>query len=88
MAGFGPGRHMPVDREKADLKSLNSLLAYCKPYFLAIIISLVFATITAITTIITPDKVSELMDIITAGIALPDGVNMDELLKVVIFLIE
>ncbi|MBR6698395.1 MAG: ABC transporter ATP-binding protein [Lachnospiraceae bacterium] len=87
MAGFGPGRHMPVDREKADLKSLKSLLAYCKPYFLAIIISLVFATITAITTIITPDKVSELMDIITAGIALPDGVNMDELLKVVIFLI-
>ncbi|MBE5965158.1 MAG: ABC transporter ATP-binding protein [Lachnospira sp.] len=87
MAGFGPGRHMPADREKADLKSLKSLLAYCKPYFPAIIISLVFATITAITTIITPDKVSELMDIITAGIALPDGVNMDELLKVVIFLI-
>ncbi len=87
MAGFGPGRHMPVDREKADLKSLKSLLAYCKPYFPAIITSLVFATITAITTIITPDKVSELMDIITAGIALPDGVNMDELLKVVIFLI-
>lgn len=88
MAGFGP-RHMMQSqtREKTDFGAVKKLLKYCKPYFPAIIISLVLAVLGAITTIVGPDKISDLMNIITAGISNVAGVDMSEFLDIVIYLI-
>ncbi|MBQ9125003.1 MAG: ABC transporter ATP-binding protein [Acholeplasmatales bacterium] len=89
MAGFGPkkmGLH-GGPREKADMKSVKKLFAYCKPYFPSIIIALFLALVGAIATIVGPDKISEMMDIITSGLTQVAGIDMDEFMSVVIFLI-
>ena len=88
MAGFGPRRMMPNGtKEKADFKSIGKLIKYCKPYLPAIIIALILAVIGAITTIIGPNKIRDMMDIITDGLVTIEGINMDKFLEIVIFLI-
>lgn len=89
MPGFGPmGHGRPNgEKEKTDLKSIKKLFAYCKPYLPAIIISIILAVASAVTTIIGPDKISQLTDYITAGITSVTGVDMTKLLEVVILLI-
>lgn len=87
MAGFGHRKMMQSNAEKADFKSVKKLFKYCKPYLPAIIIALVFSIAGAITTIIGPDKIRDLMDIITNGLTEVAGIDMSKFLKVVIFLI-
>ena len=90
MPGFGHGPRrgaLGMDREKADFKSLKKLLAYCRAYFPAIIVSLIFAVISATTTIIGPNKVSDLMDIITQGLREITGIDMDAFIDAVVFLL-
>ena len=89
MAGFGPGRMMPrnMNGEKTDFKSVKKLFAYCKPYLPAIIIALILAVVGAITTIVGPDKISDLMNIIVTGLTNVNGVDMTDFLRIVIFLI-
>ena len=55
-------------KEKLDFKSLNKILVYSKKYFPAIIISVIFAVAGSVATIIGPDKISDLMNMITGGI--------------------
>lgn len=76
-----------VDKGKTDLKSVKKLFVYCKPYLPTIIISLILAVIGTVTTIIGPDKISDLMNIITSGLGMPDGINMTKFIEVIIFLI-
>lgn len=91
MPGFGPGprRGMPAgaQKEKADFQSLKKLMLYCKKYFPAIIVSLICAAAAAVTTIIGPNRISDLMDVITDGIRNLAGIDMDAFIKGVIFLI-
>lgn len=88
MAGFGPRHIGPLSsKEKTDMKSIKKLLSYCKPYFPAIIIALILAVISAFTTIIGPDKISDLMNYITDGISQASGVNMSKFIEVIVFLI-
>lgn len=90
MPGFGPGmgrRRFNGEREKTDLKSIKKLLAYCKPYLPAIIVAMVLAIGSAVATIMGPDKLSELTNVISDGIRQATGVDMDKMLKVVIFLL-
>lgn len=89
MPGFGPmGHGRPNgEKEKTDLKSIKKLFAYCKPYFPAIIVAMVLAIGSAVTTIIGPDKLSELTNVISDGIFQATGVDMDKMLKVVILLL-
>ena len=54
--------------EKGDLKSFKKLLAYCKGYLPAIIIALLLAVGGAVTTIIGPEKISDLVNEIQRGI--------------------
>ena len=92
MPGFGgpgPRRMMSQNgtKEKTDLKSVKKLFVYCKPYLPAIVIALLLAVVGAITTIIGPDKISDLMNIITAGISNVAGVDMTKFLEIAVLLI-
>lgn len=55
-------------KEKTDLKAFGRLLAYCKGYLPAIIISILLAVGGAICTIIGPDQIKILMDEIQSGL--------------------
>ena len=83
----GPQRNMYATKEKADFKALGKLLKYCKTYVVAIIVALIFAMIAAITSIIEPNKINDLMDVIESGIKSIDGIHMPDFLKICYFLI-
>ena len=85
--GFKPNMNASGKREKTDFKSIKKLLSYCKPYIPAIIVALLLAVAGAITTIVGPEKISDLMDIITSGLTNVNGINMTKFIEVVIFLI-
>lgn len=70
-------------KEKADLKALKEIALYSKHYFPAIIVAIIFAVGTAITSIIGPERVSELVNLITSGAASPAGVEMDKFIQIV-----
>lgn len=54
---------------------------------MAIIVALIFAMIAAITSIIGPNKINDLMDVIESGIKSIDGIHMPDFLKICYFLI-
>ena len=57
-----------MSKNKNSEKNLSKLITYCKKYIPVIIIALTSAVIGAILTLIGPDKLSEMTDIITEGI--------------------
>lgn len=86
MPGFGPhAPHNQVGKEKFDATSFKKILAYCKPYLPAIIFSIFCAIIGAVATIIGPDKISEMVTIITNGVI--NGVDMHAFIKIAVFLV-
>lgn len=86
MPGFGPhAPHKQAGKEKFDAQSFKKILAYCKPYLPAIIFSIFCAIIGAIATIIGPDKIKEMVNIIMDGIA--TGVDMSAFVKIAVFLV-
>lgn len=72
-------------KEKFSFNAFKKILVYCKPYLPAIIVSIIFVIIGAVTTIIGPDKIGDLMDEITKGIV--NGVDMPAFLTIVAFLV-
>lgn len=90
MPGFRPGHGRmgaPQTKEKTDFKSIKKLFTYCKQYLPAIIIALLLAIASAVTTIVGPEKISDLMNFITDGISNVSGVDMTKFLEIVVFLI-
>ena len=68
-------RNVPLDKNELHPKGgLSALVRFCKPYFPAIAVALVCAVGGTIFTIIGPDKLSELTDVISAG--LMGGIDM------------
>lgn len=66
----GPGHMMaPGEKPKNFKKPWGKLIAYCKPYLPAIIFALVLAVVGTIFTIIGPNKLSEITDLIMEGMA-------------------
>ena len=83
MAGKGP-----MKKEKADFKSLKKLFVFGKQYLVFIAIALIFAIAGSVATIIGPEKISDLMDKITAGIVGPmdiEGITQIGVLLIVIY---
>ena len=72
-------------KEKTDFKSLKKLVIYCKRYFPAIIISIIFAVGGSIATIIGPEKISDLINLFKEGIYF--GIDMAEFVDICIFLV-
>ena len=89
MAPFGHGRPQigGGKPQKTDFKSLLKLAKYCKPFIPSIVTALVLAVLSAIASIVGPDKISELMNVITAGVASISGIDMTAFMDVVVFLI-
>ena len=87
MAGFRHGPNLNQPKEKADFKSVKKLFLYVKPYLPSIITALILAVFGAITTIVGPEKIKDLMNLITDGLTKTSGVNMTKFIKVVITLI-
>lgn len=87
MSMFGRPVANKGQHEKTDMKAVKKLLLFCKPYYPSIIIALILAVVSAITTIIGPDKISDLMNIITSGIASVAGVDMTEFMRIAAILV-
>lgn len=75
----------PIKKEKADFKALKKIIVYAKRYWLLSILALVLAIIGAASSIIGPEKISDLVNLITEGIT--SQVNMDEFVKVALTLV-
>lgn len=56
-------------KQKTDFKALGKIFRFCKPYTFAIIVSLILAILATVTTIIGPNKIRELTNLITDGLA-------------------
>ncbi|WP_306008722.1 ABC transporter ATP-binding protein [Bacillus sp. MMSF_3353] len=66
----GPGgMTAPGEKPKNFKKPWGKLIAYCKPYLPAVIFALVLAAVGTIFTIIGPNMLSDITDLITEGIA-------------------
>lgn len=66
----GPGGMVaPGEKPKNFKKPWGKLIAYCKPYLPAIVFALVLAAVGTIFTIIGPNMLSEITDLITEGMA-------------------
>lgn len=74
------------DKAKDFRTSIIKLIKYCKPFYKIIIVALICASISSIFTIIGPDKLSDLTDLITAGMA-SGGMDVDAILKICFFLL-
>ena len=75
MSGRGPrGRHL--DEKPKDFKnSMRQLFRYCRPWYIPIVISLVFSLAATFLTIVAPDKMADLTNAISAG--LYTGIDFD-----------
>ena len=72
-------------KEKADFKSLWKVIKFAKPYYIALVFAIIFAVLGSVASIIGPEKISDLMDIITKGMF--SGVDFGELLSLCYFLV-
>ena len=79
-----PRMKRPAPNEKADLKSFRKLLRYCGAYLPAILIAIVLAIGGTVCTLIGPEKMKDLTDIIQRGVM--TGIDMDAFVEVGIFL--
>lgn len=73
-------------KEKADLKALKKIAVYCKRYLPSIIVALIFAVGGSVATIIGPEKIGELMNILTDGIIV-GGIDMTAFTEICFILI-
>lgn len=77
---MGPRRMTTTANEKGSLKSFKKMIWFCKPYFPAIIIAIIFAVGGAVCSILGPEKISDLMNIISDGVIL--GIDMSAFLNI------
>ena len=83
----GHNRKMPNKKEKADFSAIKKLVIYCKSYFALIVVAIICAVVSAITTILGPDKIQDLINEIVNGINPTTSMDMDFILKICIFLL-
>ncbi len=89
MAGMmGGGPRMKGGRpEKLDFGALKRVIKYSKPYYLSVVLSLIFACLGAVATIIGPDKISEIADIIGVCVKFGVPMNIDGVLQICYLLV-
>lgn len=76
---------MSNEKAKDTKESVGKLLAFCRPYYLFIACAIVFAVVGTIFTLIGPDKLSEITDLITEGLL--TGIDLDAVYHVCIILV-
>ncbi len=75
-----PGRPGGGERAKDLVGTWKKLLGYCRKYMAAFVIALICAALGTMLTLIGPDKLSEMTDTITEGIA-PDTEKLEEIVE-------
>ena len=82
----GPGRGMrPGEKAKNFKGTWAKLLTNCKKYWGAMIFAIICAGIGTVLTLIGPDKLSKMTDLITEGVM--TGIDMDGIKRIGITLI-
>ncbi len=79
------GRRGPQEKAKDFKKSMLDLIKYCKPYFIPVLVSVILALISSILSIIGPDKLRKITNLITEG--LMGSINISKIKEIAIFLI-
>ena len=79
------GKHGKNEKPKDFKKSIINLFRYLKPYYLHIIIAVLFSLISSIFSIIGPDKIKEITNLIVVG--MNTSINLNKLFEIAIFLI-
>ena len=82
----GPSKRGINNFEKPEnfLKSWKKLILYCKFCILQIIVAFIFAIIGTIFTIVGPNKLSQITDLITDGLI--SGIDLEKVQKIAVFL--
>lgn len=90
----GPGRRGRTGGKANDLTGTwKKLLGYCRDYWAALAVAVVCAVIGTVFTLVGPDKLSEITDCVTAGIAPPisgqaePSIDLDKVFDIGIFLV-
>ncbi len=78
----GPGGPGGGEKAKDLVGAWKKLFGYCRKYIAAIAVALVCAVLGTVLTLIGPDKLSEMTDTITAGIAPNASVDMEKVLEI------
>ncbi len=71
-----------TQNEKSDIKSLTKMFKYIKPYLIPIIFTIVFSVLSAITTIIGPEKISDLISLISSSLLSNMQIDIKEVVKI------
>ena len=82
-----PRKNRNQPKEKMDFGALKKTFGYCKPYLPAIIISIICAVVASITTIIGPEKISDLMNTITSSVMVGVDIDIKEVVDICVFLV-
>ena len=69
-----------TEKSKDFIGTWAKLIAYCKKYIAVVVIALICAIVGTVLTLIGPDKLSDLTDLITEGIM--TGIDMDAIAKI------
>ena len=83
--GPGPAGRFNSEKPKDFKKSMKMIFKYAKEYIPFIIIAVILTTVSSIFSIIGPDKLKDITDIITNGIM--TGIDLDEIKSIGIFLL-
>lgn len=78
-------KNMP--KEKMDVKSLKKLAVFCKRYLPFIFLSVIFAVGGAVCTIIGPEKIKTLTELLQTGVMSPTGIDLSAFVEVCVNLI-
>ncbi len=76
------GRGQSFDRAKDFKKSIKKLIIYCKKYVWAIVVALVLALAGTVLSLIGPNKVGDLSNIIKDGMFAETGIDMAAITKI------
>ncbi len=79
----GPGQNN--EKAKDFKKSMKTLINYCKPYFIPVLVAVILAMISSILSIIGPDKLKEITNLITEGLF--NGINMTKIKQISLILL-
>lgn len=78
------GKNKKIEVAKDFKKSMLELIIYCKPYYFAIIIAIILAVFSSILSIIGPDKLKEITNLITKGIM--TGIDIEAVKEIALLL--
>lgn len=84
--GGGPGGPMMMGEKPRNFKaSISKLIAFCRPYWAPILLALAFAIAGTVLTILAPDRLAGLTDIISEG--LKSTIDIDAIVRVCLQLV-